>query len=168
MNITNNSDHKLRFSGKKTGISIILPMGWYQESNEDINYPTDIYYKSLGEPYSPCITVKVIEVPETEYHQNNYQELSEILLAEQAQYSCSQPLEILEQRMENIDDHFARIDIFNMIDEETKIVVTQYQVTVQLEIGVCGLVAIMKAEDQDLYLPILNEAMRSLRFIRQE
>lgn len=165
MSITNNSEKKLLFSSKKTGISIILPIGWYQESKEDTDYPTDIYYQSLGEQYSPCITIKIIEIPEIEYHQNNYQQLSEILLAEQAQHSCSQPLEILEQQIENIDGRSARIDIFNMIDQETKISVTQYQVTIQLDTAVCGLVAILKTEDQDLYLPILNEAVRTLKWI---
>ena len=163
MNIVNNSTSKLRFSGKKTGVAITLPIGWHQESNEDTNYATDIYYQSLGEPYSPCITVKIIEIPEAEYHQNNYQELSEILLTEQAQSSFSQTLEILEQRIENIDQHSARIDVFNMIDEETKIPVTQYQVTIQLAAAVCGIVAIMKTEDQDFYRPIFNEAVSSLK-----
>lgn len=164
MNITNDSGQKLRFSSKKTGISITLPIGWYQESKEDTDYPTDIYYQSLGEEFSPCITIKIIEIPETEYHQNNYQELSEILLAEQSQYSCSQPLEMLEQLLVNIDNHFARIDIFRMIDEETQIPVTQYQVTIQLDMAVCGFVAMMKTEDQDYYLPILNEAIQSIKF----
>ena len=164
MNINNDSGQKLRFSSKKTGISITLPIGWYQESREDTDYPTDIYYQSLGEEFSPCITIKIIEIPETEYHQNNYQELSEILLAEQSQYSCSQPLEILEQLLVNIDNHFARIDIFRMIDEETQIPVTQYQVTIQLDMAVCGFVAMMKTEDQDYYLPILNEAIQSIQF----
>jgi len=163
INIVDNSKSKLRFSGKRTGVSITLPIGWHQESGEDPNYATDIYYQSLGEPYSPCITVKIIEIPEAEYHQNNYQELSEILLAEQAQSSFSQTLEMIEQRIENIDDHAARIDIFKMIDAETKISVTQYQVSIQLANSVCGIVAIMKTEDQDFYLPIFNEAMRSLQ-----
>jgi hypothetical protein len=159
----NNSKSKLRFSGKKTGIAITLPIGWHQESNENTNCATDIYYQSLGKPYSPCITIKIIEIPEAEYHHNNYQELSEILLAEQAQSSCSQTLEILEQKIENIGEHSARIDIFKIIDEETKIPITQYQVTIQLATSVCGIVAIMKTEDQDFYLPIFNEAVRSLR-----
>jgi len=163
INIENNAKPKLRFSSKRTGVSITLPIGWHQESSEDPNHATDIYYQSLGEPYSPCITVKIIEIPEAEYHQNNYQELSEILLAEQAQSSFSQTLEILEQLIENIDDHAARIDIFKMIDAETKIEVTQYQVTIQLAASVCGIVAIMKTEDQDFYLPVFNEAVRSLK-----
>ncbi|BBC22650.1 hypothetical protein [Pseudanabaena sp. ABRG5-3] len=159
----NNSTPKLRFSGKRTGVSITLPIGWHQESGEDPSFAIDIYYQSLGEPYSPCITIKIIEIPKSEYHQNNYQELSEILLAEQAQSIFSHTLEILEQLIENIDDHPARIDIFKMIDEETKIPVTQYQVTIQLAASVCGIVAIMKTEDQDVYLPVFNEAVRSLR-----
>ncbi len=164
MNISNNSEHKLRFSSKKTGISITLPIGWYQENKEDTEYPTDIYFQSLGEPYSPYITIKVIQLPEVEYHENSYQELSEVLLKEQAQYSSWQPLEMLEQRLENINHHAARIDIFNLIEKETKIPVTQYQVTLQLDMAVCGLIAIMKTEDKDYYLPIFNEAVQTIEF----
>ena len=81
MNITNNLQQKLQFSSKKTGVSITLPIGWYKEIKEDTDYPTDIYYQSSGEPCSPCITIKIIQIPEVEYHQNNYQQLSEIMLA---------------------------------------------------------------------------------------
>ncbi|OBQ26743.1 MAG: hypothetical protein AN483_20525 [Aphanizomenon flos-aquae MDT14a] len=164
MNITNNLQQKLQFSSKKTGVSITLPIGWYKEIKEDTDYPTDIYYQSSGEPFSPCITIKIIQIPEVEYHQNNYQQLSEIMLAEQAQHSFSQPLEILEQLLENIDNHSARIDIFKMIDEETQIPITQYQLTVQLNTAVFGLIAIMKTEEQDNYLPIFNEAVQSIKF----
>jgi hypothetical protein len=165
MDIPNNSEHKLRFSSKKTGISITLPIGWYQESQEDTKYPTDIYFQSLGEPYSPYITIKVIEIPESEYHENSYQELSEIILTEQAQYSCLEPLEMLEQLLVNINHHSARIDIFNFIEKETKIPVTQYQLTLQLDMAVCGLIAIMKTEDKDYYLPIFNEAVQTISVV---
>ena len=66
--------------------------------------------------------------------------------------------------MENIDNHSARIDIFKMIDEETQIPITQYQLTVQLNTAVFGLIAIMKTEEQDNYLPIFNEAVQSIKF----
>lgn len=164
MDMTNNSGQKLRFFSKKTGISITLPIGWYQESKEDTDYPTDIYFQSLGEPYSPYITIKIIQLLEVEYHENSYQELSEVLLKEQAQYSSWQPLEMLEQRLENINHHPARIDIFNYIEKETKIPVTQYQLTLQLDMAVCGLIAIMKTEDKNYYLPIFNEAVQTIEF----
>ncbi|HBW88599.1 MAG TPA: hypothetical protein DEG17_06915 [Cyanobacteria bacterium UBA11149] len=164
MDIFNNSEHKLQFSSKKTGISITLPIGWYQESKEDADSPSDIYFQSLGEPYSPYITIKVIQIPEIEYHENSYQELSEIILKEQAEYSSWKPLEMLEQRLGNINHHPARIDIFNFIEKETKIPVTQYQLTLQLDRAVCGLVAIMKTEDKDRYLPVFNEAVQTIKF----
>jgi hypothetical protein len=164
MNMTKNNEQKLRFSSKKTGISITLPIGWYQESQTGTEYPTDIYFQSLGEPYSPYITIKVIQLPEVEYHENSYQELSEVLLKEQAQYSALEPLEMLEQRLENINHHPARIDIFNFIEKETKIPVTQYQLTLQLDMAVCGLIAIMKTEDKDYYLPVFNEAVQTIEF----
>jgi hypothetical protein len=162
----NNSEQKLRFSSKITGVSLTLPMGWHRETEDNLTYPTEVYYQTFGEQYSPSITIRRIEIPQNEYHENNYQELSEIILAEQAKYSSLQPLEILEQFLEQIDNHSARIDIFKMVDQETGIPITQYQVTIQLETAVCGFIATMKTEDQDSYIPIFTEAIQSMKFNR--
>lgn len=164
MKANDNLKQKLRFLSPKTGISITLPMGWYREDGDDTENPTDIYFQSLGEAYSPCLTIKIIHVSDAEYHPNNYHELSEILLAEQVEYSYQRTLNVLEQRLEQVDQRPARIDIFSMIEAETRIPVTQYHVTIQLDKAVCGLVAVMKSEDKDSYLPIFQAAVDSIQF----
>ncbi len=159
-----NSGKKLQFSSEDTGISITLPMGWFKDNTaKDEEYPTDVYVVTLGAQYAPTITIKIIDLPEEELSENSYLQLSEVVLSEQSDNSASN-LEIIEQRLETIDSRYARIDIFNYIEKETKIPATQYLATVQLDTAVCGLIAMMKQEDKDDYLPIINEAVKSMHF----
>lgn len=155
---------KLQFDSEETGVSITLPVGWLKDNkSKDEEYPSDVYVVTLGAKYSPTITIKIIELPAEELSDSSYLQLSEVVLLEQSKNSCSN-LEVIDQRLETIDSRSARIDILNYIEKETKIPATQYLATVQLDTAVCGLIAIMKQEDKDDYLPVIDEAVKSMKF----
>jgi hypothetical protein len=157
-------DQTARFVSATTGIAIVLPLGWRREEGTEGEYATDVYYETLGEAYSPCITIKRIPLPEEEQHPYSYLQLSEIILAEQAQATPHPSITILEQTHERIDRYLGRADVFRMVEPETGIPIVQYVLTVQLPEAVCGLVAVLKAEDQAAYLPLLKAAARSMTF----
>lgn len=157
------TERYLRFSSPKTNVAITLPVGWFKGSiTEETDYPTDIYFLSPGAPCAPQMIIKIIEIPPAERHPHNYQELSEIVLLEQAQHSLLQPIQIIDQRLEMIGDRPARIDIFNYIDCDSQIPITQYQISIQLDTAVCGVVAMVKTEDQERYIPLFEQAAKSI------
>lgn len=155
----------VHYSSKLTGISITLPINWQNaEVEEETDAPTDIYVLPSDNDYDPQILIKIIEIPEDERHPENYQELAEAMMDSQCNNDTLNILELIEQRLVTIDNCPARIDIFNYVDIELEVPITQYQVCIQQDTAVCGLLAMVQTEYLEQYLPIFEAATQSIRF----
>jgi hypothetical protein len=153
------------FFSEVTGISISLPNDWQQaDVEEEPDELYDLYFLPSEQEYDPQIVLKQFALPEDELNANNYQELAEALLEEQSKNDTINALELLEQKIIEIDNYPARIDIFNYVDTQLEVSITQYQVCIQQNHGVCGLVAMVQTEYLEQYLPVFEAAAKSIHF----
>ncbi|HLO86236.1 MAG TPA: hypothetical protein VK203_14680 [Nostocaceae cyanobacterium] len=153
------------FLSAVTGVSIYLPNNWQKQDLEDgADEFVDFYFLPSGQEYDPQIMLKLFKLPGDELNANNYQELAVALLEEQCKNDTINALELLEQKIIEIDNYPARIDVFNYVDAELEIPITQYQVCIQQNYGVCGLLAMVQTEYLEQYLPIFETAAKSIRF----
>jgi hypothetical protein len=162
--MSSNTADSVDYSSPITGISLTLPKNWQQSKVEETDEPTDIYFLPSDYDYDPQIIIKVFEIPEAENHPDNYQEFAVALLEMQCKNDTLNLLEVLEQKLVTIDNSPARIDVFNYVDSELEVPITQYQVCIQQDAAVCGFLAMVETAYLSEYLPILEAAVQSMRF----
>ena len=154
-----------QFFSQTTGVSISLPTGWQKGTlDAPLDSPTDLYWLPPVGEYTPQIVIQILPIPDDEYHPDNYQEMAESLLSEQRSQDTINVLEELEQRLTMIDQHPARVDVFNYVDRESEVAITQYQACIQLQNAVGVLIAMVRTENAAQQLPIFEKATQSIGF----
>ena len=164
--VSNTTDY-VDWHSEITGISITLPSSWQKaEVEEETDVPTDIYFIPSDRDYEPQITIKSFAISEDERHGNNYQEFAEAIMNVQCKNDTLNILEVMGEKLVMIDNCTARIDVFNYVDMELEVPITQYQVSIQQDTGVCGFLAMVETDYLEEYLPIFAAAAESIRFKR--
>lgn len=143
------------------GVSIELPTNW-QECDR---YSQGVMYGCQNcDRYPPKLLVQIVPLPPSISREagspNRCDTLAKKLLKLQPP---SRP--IRDRQYLEIDSCRARIDTFTFDDPEFHVSVTHYQVCIQRDNLLYGVIGMVETRSASTYLPIFAAATQSIRFI---
>lgn len=146
------------YYSKEIGVSLELPEDWHEGENngERVSYGC----ASEGQ-YHPQLLIQRVPLSAVEQVSDGCDRLAEELLQ-----LYPPPREMGDRHSLTVDNFPARVDIFSFYDPEFNIQVTHYQVCIQLPDALCSVIGIVDKPSAESWLPVFEQAVQSIRFIR--